>query len=134
MTAAMQPMPLLTDEIEIITNEIESEASTLLEPDLLDGDTLPVRPQSRGRGLALRLFFIRVLNYLTNYVVAYVPSYTFRHLWYRRVWGFELGRGVGMHMGTYVWSYGPRRPARTAHASAGTRGSIADARSTSAAA
>jgi acetyltransferase-like isoleucine patch superfamily enzyme len=58
---------------------------------------------------ALRLFCIRTLNYLTNHVVAYTPSFTVRHFWYQRVMGVELGRGVGVNMRTYVWSYGPRQ-------------------------
>lgn len=109
MMSATMPL-LITDEIEIITNEIETEAATLPEPEHVDLDTPPpARPESRGRGLALRLFLIRVLAYLTNYVVAYVPSFKVRHLWYRRIWGFELGEGVGIHMGMFVWSFGPRQ-------------------------
>lgn len=57
---------------------------------------------------ALRLFCIRVLNYLTNYVVAYIPSFAFRRLWYRRALGIEIGRNVGVFLGTYMWFFGPR--------------------------
>ena len=39
-----------------------------------------------------------VLSYLTNRVVAYVPSYRFRHAWYRFI-GVDLQRGAVVHMG-----------------------------------
>jgi acetyltransferase-like isoleucine patch superfamily enzyme len=58
---------------------------------------------------ALRLLCIQLLNYLTNYGVAHIPSFTVRHFWYRRVMGVELGPGVGVNMRTFVWSYGPRQ-------------------------
>ncbi len=61
-----------------------------------------------GRMSVLRLFCVRVLNYLTNHVVAHVPSFALRHFWYRRVLGIELGQDAGVHMGAYVWFYGPR--------------------------
>jgi maltose O-acetyltransferase len=49
-----------------------------------------------------------VLNFLTNYIVAYMPSFALRRLWYRWVLGIEMGRHVGVFMGTYVWFQGPR--------------------------
>lgn len=52
-------------------------------------------------------FLVRVLNYVTNHVIAHVPSYTLRHHWYRRVLGIELARDAGIHMSCYVWFYGP---------------------------
>jgi maltose O-acetyltransferase len=55
----------------------------------------------------LKLFVVRVLNYLTNYVVSHVPSFRLRHAWYRRVLGIDLGRGAAVYMGCYVWFYGP---------------------------
>jgi acetyltransferase-like isoleucine patch superfamily enzyme len=56
----------------------------------------------------LRLFCVRILNYLTNHVVAHVPSFALRHLWYRRVLGIQLGQHASVYMGTYVWFWGPR--------------------------
>lgn len=74
---------------------------------------LPLTRSARRRPLlALWLFCVRILNYLTNYVVAFVPSYTLRHLWYEFVMGLEIGQGAGVGMRTYVWSYGPRRNRR----------------------
>lgn len=58
--------------------------------------------------LLLREFFIQVLIYLTNEIVAHVPSFTLRHLWYERVLGIELGHRAGIHLGAYVWFWGPR--------------------------
>ena len=55
----------------------------------------------------LKLFFARVLNYLTNHLVSHVPSFRLRHAWYRRVLGIRLGEGAAVHMGCYLWFYGP---------------------------
>jgi maltose O-acetyltransferase len=58
-------------------------------------------------GRSLRLFVIRLLNYLTNYVVAHLPSFVVRRLWYQHVLGVRFGRRAGVHLGCYVWFYGP---------------------------
>jgi len=55
----------------------------------------------------VRLFAVRLLNYLTNEVVSHVPSFRLRGLWYRRVLGVALDRSAGVHLGCYVWFYGP---------------------------
>ena len=55
----------------------------------------------------MRLFAVRVLNYLTNQVVSHVPSFAVRRAWYRQVLGIELGPHSGVYMGCYVWFYGP---------------------------
>jgi acetyltransferase-like isoleucine patch superfamily enzyme len=73
-----------------------------------------VRSRLYDRVLPLRLFCIRVLNYLTNYIVAYVPSHAVRRLWYRRVLGIRLGENASVFMGTYVWFHGPREIRRFA--------------------
>lgn len=69
------------------------------------------RPMSvRGR---LRLVAIRVINYLTNYVVNRVPSFKLRHAWYRNVLGFDLGHHAGIHLGCYIWFFGPGQVRRS---------------------
>jgi maltose O-acetyltransferase len=60
----------------------------------------------RQRG-GVRVFAIRVLNYLTNHVIARLPSYRLRHAWYRRVLGAKIGRGSAVQLGCRVWFYGP---------------------------
>ena len=70
------------------------------------GATLPAGAPSRERGL--RLTGVRLLNYITNHVVNHVPSYALRHAWYRKVLGVQLGRHAGIHLGCYIWYYGPR--------------------------
>jgi acetyltransferase-like isoleucine patch superfamily enzyme len=62
---------------------------------------------------AVRLFCIRLANYLTNHVVAYLPSFTIRHSWYRHVMGLDIGEGAGVSMRTFMWSYGPRQVRRS---------------------
>jgi acetyltransferase-like isoleucine patch superfamily enzyme len=56
---------------------------------------------------AFKLFLVRALNYLTNHLVAHIPSFRFRHAWYRRVLGIQLAKGAAVHLGCYVWFYGP---------------------------
>jgi maltose O-acetyltransferase len=56
-----------------------------------------------------RLFCIRVLSYLTNHVVAHVPSLTLRRLWYRHALGIEFGPRASVLLGVYVWFYTPRQ-------------------------
>ena len=74
-----------------------------------DGDDLPATRRVAG---GLRVFCIRLLNYATNHIVAHIPSYTVRHLWYRRAVGLDLGRGSGVYRGCYLWFYGPRENRR----------------------
>lgn len=62
--------------------------------------------------IPLRPLGVRVLVYLTNYVVAHTPSFTLRHLWYRRALGIQIGERAGVHMGAYVWFWGPREVRR----------------------
>lgn len=65
------------------------------------------RVRSPARELPWRSRGVQVLNYLTNHVVAHLPSFTLRHLWYERVLGMELEPGATVFMGTYVWFYSP---------------------------
>jgi len=60
-----------------------------------------------------RLFLIRLVAYITNEVISHTPSFTIRRLWYQKVLGIALGNHVGLHLGCYVWSYGPRQIRRT---------------------
>ncbi len=56
----------------------------------------------------LRLGAVRLVNFITNYyVICHVPSYSIRHAWYRNVLGIQLGRRSGIHLGCYVWFFGP---------------------------
>jgi acetyltransferase-like isoleucine patch superfamily enzyme len=55
----------------------------------------------------LRLFAVRAVNYVTNCAIARFPSFGVRAAWYRRVLGFEIARGAGVHLGCYVWFYSP---------------------------
>lgn len=61
-----------------------------------------------------RLFGIRVLSYLTNYIVNHLPSFTVRHLWYRHVLGVQLGHGSAIFLGCFIWASGPRHMRRGA--------------------
>lgn len=67
---------------------------------------------SRSESGPVKLFLIRLINYLTNYWINRVPSYHVRHGWYRRVLGVRLGEGSGIHLGCYIWFTGPGRMRR----------------------
>jgi maltose O-acetyltransferase len=70
--------------------------------------TVAAGPDAGARdGSSLKLLAIRTLNYLTNHVVAHVPSFALRRLWLSRVLGLAIGEGAGVHLGCYVWFYGP---------------------------
>jgi maltose O-acetyltransferase len=56
---------------------------------------------------------LRTLNYFTNHVVNHVPSFGVRHAWYSRVLGVRLEEHAGIHMGCYLWFYGPGQVRRS---------------------
>jgi len=60
-----------------------------------------------------KVFLIRLISYLTNYLIANIPSWKLRHGWYRRVLGIELDPAAGVHLGCYWWIYGPGQIRRT---------------------
>lgn len=96
--------------VELMSDEARTETPPMREPEPLIGEAIPRSTCSRlyDRAIPLRLFSIRTLNYLTNHIVAHVPSFTLRHLWYRRVLGMQIGEHAGVHLGAYVWFWSPR--------------------------
>jgi maltose O-acetyltransferase len=87
-----------------MAGEPHADSTALGKPELVVGDTdaSSVRSWLYERALPLRVFRIRVLNYLTNHVVAHVPSVRARRLWYQHALGIELGRHASVFMGAYV--------------------------------
>jgi len=69
-----------------------------------------LRRQARADGL--RRGAVRAINYATNHIVAHIPSFTLRRLWLTRVLGIRMGEGAGLHLGCYVWFYGPSQVRR----------------------
>src|SRR5262245_33428527 len=100
-------------------------ASSRLEPHPI------AQPGVKDRARLLR---VRTLTYLTNHLIAHFPSFGLRRGWYRRVLGISVGPGSGVHLGCYVWFYGPGQIRGTVSRSAPTPGSTAIARWTFAAA
>jgi acetyltransferase-like isoleucine patch superfamily enzyme len=92
--------------MEAMTNGAQYDAAIIANPELF---VLEARPDvSRGKQTrSLRQFYVRVLHYLTNHVVAHVPSFRFRHLWYRRVLGMQLGENAAVYLGAYILFWGP---------------------------
>jgi acetyltransferase-like isoleucine patch superfamily enzyme len=58
--------------------------------------------------VTFRVRAIRLLNYITNYVVNRIPSYRLRHAWYRRVLGVTMDEGSAVLLGCYIWFLSPR--------------------------
>jgi maltose O-acetyltransferase len=75
----------------------EEELVGRLEPE-------PTKTTALG---AVKTFVIRLVNWLTNYVVCHIPSFTFRRWWYRRALGAQIAKSAGIHLGCYIWFYGP---------------------------
>ena len=50
---------------------------------------------------------VRALNYVTNHLVNRVPSFTVRLWWYRRVVGVRIDPAARVHLGCYLWFFGP---------------------------
>jgi len=65
-------------------------------------------PSLYDRALPVRLIALRVLNYVTNHVVARLPSFTLRRLWYRHALGIQFGRHASIFLGAYVQFHGRR--------------------------
>lgn len=53
----------------------------------------------------MKAILLAVVAYLTNGLIARLPSYTLRHLWYRRVLGVQIGRGAALAMGQFLWFF-----------------------------
>lgn len=70
-----------------------------------------VRPRMTDSG---RLLAFRLANYVTNHVIAHIPSFTIRHLWYQHIVGIRIGRHTWVHLGCYVWFYGRGETTRRA--------------------
>ncbi len=54
-----------------------------------------------------RLVAVRLANYATNEVISRIPSFSLRRTWYERVLGARMGPGAGVHLGCFIWFYGP---------------------------
>jgi maltose O-acetyltransferase len=96
--------------IGLMPDETLADTNAMPEPEPVVGGSRPNSIVWRlyDRAVPLRLFSLRILIYLTNHVVAHVPSFTLRHLWYRRALGIQLAQNAGVHMGAYMWLFGPR--------------------------
>jgi acetyltransferase-like isoleucine patch superfamily enzyme len=67
----------------------------------------PDGASERGADGFAKTLAVRVLAYVTNHLVAHLPSYFLRHTWYRGMVGLSLARGAGIHMGCFLWFNGP---------------------------
>lgn len=49
----------------------------------------------------------KLIAYMTNHVIAHIPFYAMRHLWYRWVVGMEIGHNASILMGCFCYFYRP---------------------------
>lgn len=95
--------------IRFMTDEAQADTTAVPEPEPVAGEAQPKSVRLRlYEALPLRPLGVRILVYLTNHVVAHVPSFTLRHLWYRRALGIQFGQNAGVHLGAYMWFWSPR--------------------------
>lgn len=60
----------------------------------------------------MKLFFGAIIKYMTNHVINHIPSYTIRHMWYRRILGWQVGQGTAILLGQHVQMAGIRTSGR----------------------
>lgn len=95
------------DAITLTVNGMHADSTRAADPESAS-QAGPATAATHRVGTTPRQFVIQVVNYLTNHVVARVPSFKLRHFWYRRVLGIQLGENAGVHMCTYIWFWGLR--------------------------
>ncbi len=42
------------------------------------------------------------MSYIPNYIIAYIPFYSIRHFYYRKILRIKLGRYSSIHMGVFI--------------------------------
>lgn len=84
-----------------LPDHAEPQRQTPAKPSVSSPSVQADPDAAKGNG-TLRLFVIRLVNYLTNHVIAHIPSYTIRHLWYRRLLGVDLDPSALIHLGAYI--------------------------------
>jgi acetyltransferase-like isoleucine patch superfamily enzyme len=47
------------------------------------------------------------LGYITNHIVTHLPSHRLRRRWYGSIVGVKIGPNSSIHLGCYLWFYGP---------------------------
>jgi acetyltransferase-like isoleucine patch superfamily enzyme len=49
---------------------------------------------------------LALVRYVTNHVVAHIPVYALRHVWYQHLLGMRIGEGSALLMGLYIYVRG----------------------------
>lgn len=78
------------------------------------------RASARKGASLIRRMVAASVKYVTNYIIAYVPSHTIRCAWYRHMLGWDIGRGVSILMGPYIQMTGIRTSGRRVSIGSGT--------------
>lgn len=50
----------------------------------------------------MKQVLVAAVKFATNYIINYIPSYSIRHTWYRKVLGWQIGPKAAILLGQYV--------------------------------
>jgi acetyltransferase-like isoleucine patch superfamily enzyme len=76
------------------------------------GDAAAMMHAAEESHRGAKALLLQIVRYLTNDVIAHVPSYRLRHAWYRRALGMTIGAGTALGLGQYVHTAGRPRADR----------------------
>ncbi len=71
------------------------------------------REQTGGRARPLLSWLVGMAGYVTNNVIARIPSHSVRRLWYRSYLGLEIEEGARVLPDCHMWHFGPRHVRRS---------------------
>jgi acetyltransferase-like isoleucine patch superfamily enzyme len=112
-TLAPRPVGVCGQNVSQAMNEGRDTAQTPTPTDAAvtgrTGGGAQARPEAEAKRRSARLFGIRVLNYFTNHVICHIPSFALRRGWYRHILGITFGEHAGVHLGCYIWFFGPNQ-------------------------
>lgn len=60
----------------------------------------------------MKSFLLQIVRYLTNSIVAHLPSYAIRHFWYRHILHVQIGQHSAILMNVYFYVLGRPRQDR----------------------
>jgi acetyltransferase-like isoleucine patch superfamily enzyme len=82
--------------------------------------TLSQQGIARERSESVQDALTAAIKWATNHLINKIPSYTFRHAWYRQALGWYIGPDASIFMGQRVWMRHARRNGRRVSIGANT--------------
>jgi O-antigen/teichoic acid export membrane protein/acetyltransferase-like isoleucine patch superfamily enzyme len=106
-----QPQTARLDGAEQMVTSLEPmQPSQSIEPVRKDGVNMQPGRTKPLRNLrhAVKQVGAGAIRYTTSHIIGYIPSFTVRHAWYRRVLGWYIGPGAAILMGQRIHMTGIR--------------------------